>query len=638
MKELGNYRHVYIIISFISFISVFPIFNVDSQEPIEGKYFQILPQNTTSNASQNRIESIDTQSSFNGKGAIDALDDASYGVRPHVQDELSRREGTTIKTANIITVGLSGADYSSIQAAINAAKSGDTIEVLSGNYYEDLSVNKSIVLRGLTKKSGMPVINAKYIPENEFQTDNLVISADNVTLEGLAIENSRSIYISSRNNTIKNNLMEGSGKSAHDEFLINGDNNSIIGNVIKNLTLDLGVYTENNLVQDNIISNNSLGARIDGTNNIFKGNEFINNILNIRIIRYKDNFIYSTNLVNNKPIIFLINKSNVIIDSDNEISAIYCYNCTDITIKNRRFRNSSAEIYLYKTDDSKIMGNSFGAGGIISLEQSKNNSIINNTISRNFSGIYIISSDGNRVINNSLQNASEGIFILDSNKNIITNNIVVGIRYLSNYNYENNEYEGIFATKGIGIALVQSSDNNISKNILSNNDNGLIIESSDNNKVTNNSILINSLGVFIGSAYGLEASQGNFILSNNISYNEKYDIAVHYEKSKNDILMNNIAEKTVAVGDQDMENYHSIFYFVQFEPIPIHWVSFKSTPPGAAIWMNGINTTKVTPQSFPFEGSDNYSIELRLNGYELYKDEISIPNTDEINSKLEEKL
>lgn len=46
-------------------------------------------------------------------------------------------------------------DYTRIQWAIDNVTDGNTIEVQSGTYYENLSVNKKLTLRGI----GMPVVD-----------------------------------------------------------------------------------------------------------------------------------------------------------------------------------------------------------------------------------------------------------------------------------------------------------------------------------------------------------------------------------------------------------------------------------------------------------------------------------------------
>ena len=59
-------------------------------------------------------------------------------------------------------------DFVSIQAAINAAKDGDTIEVYSGIYHENLVVNKRVSLIGIPYElgegndEGKPVIEGSW--------------------------------------------------------------------------------------------------------------------------------------------------------------------------------------------------------------------------------------------------------------------------------------------------------------------------------------------------------------------------------------------------------------------------------------------------------------------------------------------
>lgn len=65
--------------------------------------------------------------------------------------------------ATNITVCPSGCEYSSIQDAINAANPGDTIEVHSNFYNEDVVLNKDVTLRGIDTGGGKPSIGVMHL-------------------------------------------------------------------------------------------------------------------------------------------------------------------------------------------------------------------------------------------------------------------------------------------------------------------------------------------------------------------------------------------------------------------------------------------------------------------------------------------
>ncbi len=110
---------------------------------------------------------------------------------------------------NVLYVGGNGeGNYTSIQAAINVAKDGDTIYVYPGYYNESIVISKSISLIGIVENGEKPVIHGI---ENE---SALVINADKCVLKNFVLKSkelkiaphiSPSCVIRSNNNIIENN-------------------------------------------------------------------------------------------------------------------------------------------------------------------------------------------------------------------------------------------------------------------------------------------------------------------------------------------------------------------------------------------------------------------------------------------------
>lgn len=204
-------------------------------------------------------------------------------------------------TNTIIYVDDDGtADYTSIQAAINAATDGDTIFVYEGTYRETLFIDKSLHLIGENKQKTM--IN---------QTDNsnaILISIEhpNVHLEGFTLidndqlwtELATVISIASENNIIENNIIRTNlyyaiklqpetKKNSIQHNFITGDyaainldwswNNHIYNNVFTGQGTGLNAqYSFSNMIQRNHFENDGIGVFLTECNdNNFSQNNFI---------------------------------------------------------------------------------------------------------------------------------------------------------------------------------------------------------------------------------------------------------------------------------------------------------------------------------------------------------------------------
>ncbi len=178
-------------------------------------------------------------------------------------------------TAADHTVAPSGAEFLSIQDAVDWASSGDTIVVESGTYFGTILLNKKIILKGIDSGGGLPVIDAG-------QTDNGVdIHVDGCTVEHLIIRNGSlftGIRVASSNDILRENTVSGFGQGIS---LISSQRSTITGNnVTENgrIGIDLEEANDNDIEQ-NTVTKNTVGITLDeySLSNRIDRNNFINN-------------------------------------------------------------------------------------------------------------------------------------------------------------------------------------------------------------------------------------------------------------------------------------------------------------------------------------------------------------------------
>ncbi len=179
-----------------------------------------------------------------------------------------------LAAASEYTVGPSGAEFSSIQAAINRSLAGDVILVHSGTYVENLRLDKKIDLIGRDNGGGAPVIE----PGNK--SNAIEILANGCRVEGFIIRNIDSqngIRINSHENNITRNT-----------FLNN----------VQGILLDSAM--RNTINSNNITNSSKTGIRFQASNNnLIEGNRFSKNSIGIDVDEYSlSNQIYRNNFDN----------------------------------------------------------------------------------------------------------------------------------------------------------------------------------------------------------------------------------------------------------------------------------------------------------------------------------------------------
>ena len=197
-----------------------------------------------------------------------------------------------------LTVRVDGAgNYTSIQEAIDAATSKDTIYVSPGIYHETIVVNKTITLLGEEKNT--TIIDSS---NNGFYA--VLIQVQDVTLSGFTIQNSTvGVYVAGNksvfNTTITDNVITNNKDGI---YLDNISNVVIFGNVITANDGDgIRLYEsiDNNIYENTISGHQSYGIVLwdSSYNNIISRNIITDNKNGVGLRRWSDNNVVSGNNV-----------------------------------------------------------------------------------------------------------------------------------------------------------------------------------------------------------------------------------------------------------------------------------------------------------------------------------------------------
>lgn len=486
--------------------------------------------------------------------------------------------------------GGAGINYMKIQNAVNAAIDGDTIIVYSGTYYENVDMDNQLIMRGVDTGEGKPVVDA------EWDGSPIIVMVDGCMIDGFNPTGSEDnwedagIRVESSNNTITNNLINfnvGRGiillgpsnnntistndidfnddvgiclrDDCFDNRLIDNDvcfnrdhgieldwdsfNTTLINNNVSfNSEIGICIHCDNNTLYDNTASNNEEGIYLDGVENcILRDNSINNNIYNFNVEGGGVHDIDTSNTINGKPIYYLIDQENIVIDSSWNAGYIGVVDSDGITVRDLTMTGNGQGILFYEVEDSRI----------------EDVNAINNTC-----GICLIgSSDILLKNNNANSNTEYGLFVdWEYDNSIDTSNAVNGKPVYYFYDIHDQTISNLNTThltiaessniiikdnnisEGDGMNLFDIEDSVISNNIASANFDGIRTKKSDNNIFTNNSANINrNIGIDI------DKSNNNTIADNHADENEKYGIVLHGH-SNNNTITNNYADANKKYG------------------------------------------------------------------------------------------
>lgn len=316
-------------------------------------------------------------------------------------------------------------NYTTIQEAIDAANTGDTIYVRNGTYYENLFINKTISLVGenpeITIIDGSKA-NASFSPTVYiYGEDAKDVRICNFTIRGS--NNAWGIYILFHANAwVEKNIIANNSGGIVADF---SDNNTFIDNTVINNKSEgiLFLYSSGNIMKNNTISGNEYNFGISG----FSFNHDID----------------KSNRVNRRPIYYLKNQTNLIINPHSfpDVGYLALINCTNITVENLNLTNNYDGLLLAETENSSLRNNTFknNAKGIDIIDSSNNTIQHNNVTDSTWLGISLAHSPNNKfrendLVVNRLNFKVSGDSLSDFMQDLDLSNIVDGkfMRYLVN--------------------------------------------------------------------------------------------------------------------------------------------------------------------------------------------------------------
>ena len=319
---------------------------------------------------------------------------------------------------NSSTSGWNLTHFSTIQSAINGVADSGTVTVRPGTYFENLLIEKPILLTGESEYTALVDGQGKDftidIRSGDVKITDLKLTNtgtfDNWAVYGtgpgnITVDNNyfldKGIFIGTNNCTITNNRIEGQGSI----FLSSAWNNTVDHNYVEaSFPGQIWLYGKS--------SNNTI------TNNTIIGEKDNASCTGIRSVMSHNN-LYANNQLKNFRVHILLTCSNNNILTGN---TIFGYRLTKDEV--------GGGIVLYRSSNNWVASNDISSvidGGIMLFGDANENQILSNTIRNAERGIELyMGSERNNIINNAILNSIVGFRLVSSKNNkLIHNNVEV---------------------------------------------------------------------------------------------------------------------------------------------------------------------------------------------------------------------
>jgi parallel beta-helix repeat protein len=349
------------------------------------------------------------------------------------------------------------ADYNNIRAAVAVAGEGDTVEVHPGMYQELVELHKSVNLVGVDLPSivGPPPSPVKGRTKGILW--GISIYASVCLVDGFRIERGAGLEVRASDGTIRNNFFDGytielascsrntlcnNHASRGGIHLSSGSNNTLCDNVITDS--GAGIYLSGgsaNTLRNNEISGCNTGLGISSSlQNVLRGNRLHDNTINFDLDvgptvdpnGYNQD-IDTSNTVDGRPIYYLVNQSDVIVDAASNAGCIVAVNCSRLAISDMVLSRNRDGLLFVNTRDSRVerVTTNWNERCGIYLHDSPGNSLLGNTATDATFGIYLeYSGDctlrNNTMASNTYNFGCGGAPRTDYRQDIDTSNLVDG--------------------------------------------------------------------------------------------------------------------------------------------------------------------------------------------------------------------